>query len=53
MEAAMMEFLRCRQGMQGKDIHATFEEHEASETPESLSVHDVDKTELLLQMVCG
>ncbi len=58
-EAATMEFLCGGEGMlgkwgkgeQGMGIQAIFEEYEASETPESLFVHDVDKVELLLQMV--
>lgn len=36
---------------QGADIRAIFEEYEKGESPESKFVHDVDKVELLLQMV--
>ena len=36
---------------QGTAIRAIFEEYEKSETLESIFVHDVDKVELLLQMV--
>ncbi|OAA66485.1 HD domain protein [Niveomyces insectorum RCEF 264] len=35
----------------GNDIRAIWQEYEDSKTPESLFVHDVDKMELLLQMV--
>ena len=38
-------------GEQGKEIKAIFEEYEAGTTRESIFVHDVDKLELLLQMV--
>lgn len=38
-------------GLNGKDVRAIWQEYEDSETPESLFVHDVDKIELLLQMV--
>ena len=38
-------------GTQGKDIKAIFDEYEKVKTPESVFVHDVDKVELLLQMV--
>lgn len=39
------------QGVQGKGIQAIFEEYEEGKTLESVFVHDVDKMELLLQMV--
>lgn len=42
---------RWGEGEQGKSMQAIFKEYEMSETPESLFVHDVDKIELLLQMV--
>ncbi len=35
----------------GKEIRAIWQEYEDSQTPESHFVHDVDKMELLLQMV--
>lgn len=35
----------------GEDIRAIWQEYEDSETPESIYVHDIDKVELLLQMV--
>ena len=38
-------------GLAGKDIRAAWQEYEDSETPESKFVHDVDKIELILQMV--
>lgn len=38
-------------GGQGRDIRAVWEEYERGETLESHFVHDVDKMELLLQMV--
>ena len=38
-------------GLNGKDIRHIWQEYEDSETPESLFVHDVDKMELLLQML--
>ena len=58
-EAETMEFLcagegllgRWGQGEQGKGIQAIFQEYEESKTLESVFVHDVDKMELLLQMV--
>ncbi|CAF9917107.1 MAG: hypothetical protein ALECFALPRED_011041 [Alectoria fallacina] len=58
-EADTMEYLcggegllgKWGKGEQGKSIQAIFEEYEESKTPESLFVHDVDKVELLLQMV--
>ena len=36
---------------QGPEIRAIFEEYEKGETLESIFVHDVDKVELLLQMI--
>lgn len=38
-------------GLNGKDVRQIWQEYEDSETPESLFVHDIDKIELLLQMV--
>ncbi|KAF2125059.1 hypothetical protein P153DRAFT_389913 [Dothidotthia symphoricarpi CBS 119687] len=38
-------------GLNGKDVRAIWQEYEDSETPDSLFVHDVDKIELLLQMI--
>jgi putative hydrolase of HD superfamily len=38
-------------GLNGKEVRQIWQEYEDSETPESLFVHDVDKIELLLQMV--
>jgi putative hydrolases of HD superfamily len=38
-------------GSQGQEIRAVWQEYEDSETLESKFVHDVDKIELLLQMV--
>jgi putative hydrolase of HD superfamily len=38
-------------GFAGKDIRETWQEYEDSETLESQFVHDVDKVELILQMV--
>lgn len=38
-------------GLAGKDIRAAWQEYEDSETLESKFVHDVDKIELILQMV--
>lgn len=58
-EAETMEYLcgaegllgKWGEGKQGKSIQAAFEEYEEGKTLESLFVHDVDKVELLLQMV--
>jgi putative hydrolase of HD superfamily len=38
-------------GLNGKDVRDIWQEYEDSETAESLFVHDIDKMELLLQMV--
>lgn len=38
-------------GMNGQDVRAIWQEYEDSKTPESHFVHDVDKIELLVQMV--
>jgi putative hydrolase of HD superfamily len=38
-------------GLNGQDVRKIWQEYEDSETPESLFVHDVDKIELLLQML--
>lgn len=58
-EADTMEYLcgekgllgKWAQGEQGRSVQAIFDEYEESKTLESLFVHDVDKIELLLQMV--
>lgn len=58
-EAETMEYLcggegllgKWGRGEQGRSIQAIFEEYEESKTLESRFVHDVDKVELLLQMV--
>jgi putative hydrolase of HD superfamily len=57
-EAAVMEYIsksllgRVPGGMlSGNDILAVFNEYETNETLEAQFVHDVDKMELLLQMV--
>ncbi|KAJ4370938.1 hypothetical protein N0V86_008632 [Didymella sp. IMI 355093] len=42
---------RFNGGLNGADIRQIWQEYEDSETPESLFVHDIDKVELLLQMV--
>jgi putative hydrolase of HD superfamily len=38
-------------GVAGDDIKALWREYEDAKTPESIFVHDVDKVELLLQML--
>lgn len=38
-------------GLNGKDIRELWQEYEDSVTPESLFVHDIDKVELISQMV--
>jgi putative hydrolase of HD superfamily len=38
-------------GLNGKEVRAIWQEYEDGETKESVFVHDVDKIELLLQMV--
>ncbi len=38
-------------GLNGAEIRKIWQEYEDSETPESLFVHDVDKIELLVQML--
>lgn len=38
-------------GLAGAEIKELWEEYEANETAESVFVHDVDKVELVLQMV--
>ncbi|CAG8974197.1 hypothetical protein HYALB_00007360 [Hymenoscyphus albidus] len=56
-ESTTMDYLtdkllgRVNGGMSGKDIRAVWQEYEDSETMESKFVHDVDKIELVLQMV--
>lgn len=56
-EAETMEYI-CKDllgnvggGLSGKDIRDIWQEYEDSETLESKYVHDIDKMELLLQMV--
>jgi putative hydrolase of HD superfamily len=56
-EATTMDFL-CSSllgnvdgGAAGEGIKAVWQEYEDSKTPESIFVHDVDKIELILQMV--
>jgi len=56
-EADTMDYLsegllgRVAGGVQGQGIQAIWEEYEEGKTPESVFVHDVDKMELLLQMM--
>jgi putative hydrolases of HD superfamily len=56
-EAATMDYLTTRLlgnvhgGIPGKHIRDVWQEYEDSQTPESVFVHDLDKVELLLQMV--
>ncbi|KAH8880269.1 metal dependent phosphohydrolases with conserved 'HD [Thozetella sp. PMI_491] len=56
-EAATMDYLAKRLlgsvygGVQGDEIRAIWQEYEDSKTDESIFVHDIDKIELLLQMV--
>ncbi|KEY66319.1 hypothetical protein S7711_02781 [Stachybotrys chartarum IBT 7711] len=56
-EAATMDFLtksllrNVAGGATGEDIRAIWQEYEDSQTIDSLFVHDVDKMELLLQMM--
>lgn len=56
-EAETMEYLcgnligACGDGTAAKGIKELFDEYEQGETLESVFVHDVDKVELLLQMV--
>lgn len=38
-------------GLNGKDVRQIWQEYEDSKTAESLFVHDIDKVELLLQML--
>lgn len=38
-------------GLNGKEVREIWQEYEDSVTPESVFVHDIDKMELLLQMV--
>lgn len=42
---------RFNGGLNGREVRKIWQEYEDSETQESLFVHDVDKIELLLQMV--
>ncbi|KAG4414410.1 hypothetical protein IFR04_012473 [Cadophora malorum] len=42
---------RVNGGISGEELKAVWQEYEDSETPESQFVHDVDKIELILQMV--
>ncbi|KAL6246324.1 hypothetical protein RBB50_006560 [Rhinocladiella similis] len=56
-EAATMDWVaqsllgKVHGGVNGQDIRAVWQEYEDSETLESKFVHDVDKIELILQMV--
>ena len=56
-EAETMDFVannllgNVHGGLAGKDIRAAWQEYEDSQTMESQFVHDVDKIELILQMV--
>ncbi len=56
-ESTTMEYLttgllgRVNGGLTGQDIKAIWQEYEDSQTLDSLFVHDVDKIELVLQMV--
>jgi putative hydrolase of HD superfamily len=56
-EATTMDYFtkgllgRVQGGLTGKDIAAVWREYEDGETLESKFVHDIDKIELLLQMV--
>jgi putative hydrolases of HD superfamily len=56
-EAETMDYITERllghvsQGKAGRDIREIWQEYEDSKTLESLFVHDIDKMELLLQMV--
>ncbi|EGO59327.1 hypothetical protein NEUTE1DRAFT_79310 [Neurospora tetrasperma FGSC 2508] len=56
-EASTMDYITKRLlgnvdgGKQGEQIRAIWQEYEDSKTLESLFVHDIDKIELLLQMV--
>ncbi|KAK3378794.1 HD domain-containing protein [Lasiosphaeria ovina] len=56
-EATTMDYItggllgKVNGGSVGQDIRAVWQEYEDSETPESHFVHDIDKMELLLQMV--
>jgi putative hydrolase of HD superfamily len=42
---------RVNVGITGQELKAVWQEYENSDTPESQFVHDVDKIELVLQMV--
>ncbi|KAI6713394.1 hypothetical protein JHW43_004111 [Diplocarpon mali] len=56
-ESTTMDYLtngllgRVNGGITGKELKAVWQEYEDSVTPESQFVHDVDKIELILQMV--
>jgi len=56
-EATTMDYFtdsllgRVNNGLTGKEIRAIWQEYEDSETLESKFVHDVDKVELILQML--
>ena len=56
-EAATMDYIcdsllgKVHGGLAGKDIREIWQEYEDGETLESQFVHDVDKVELILQMV--
>lgn len=56
-EATTMDYLcssllgKVDGGVAGNEIRDLWQEYEDSKTPESIFVHDVDKVELLLQMI--
>jgi putative hydrolase of HD superfamily len=56
-EATTMDYIcdnllgKFNGGLNGKEIRAIWQEYEDSETLESLFVHDIDKMELILQML--
>ncbi len=56
-ESSTMDYLAKRLlgnvdgGKQGEEVRAIWQEYEDSKTDESIFVHDIDKIELLLQMV--
>ncbi|KAF2733329.1 hypothetical protein EJ04DRAFT_495505 [Polyplosphaeria fusca] len=56
-EATTMDYIgnnllgNYNRGLNGQQLRSLWQEYEDSETPESLFVHDIDKVELMLQMV--
>lgn len=56
-EATTMDYItqgllgNVQGGVVGQDIRDIWQEYEDSKTPESIFIHDIDKMELLLQMV--